>query len=549
MRKKRQKRTRNKILPLLIYMCVVTTLIAVLVVTSIGKRITDKITMEAGEAFPAAEDFFKSTVKNAAYVTDISAISANVPGIYDVEIKLNKRIYRSKLEIIDTTAPTGVLKQVDLLEGEVAEAEQFFESISDATDVMVSFKTRPDFTKKNSQPVVLVLTDTSGNTTEYQSYLRISKLKETVRVEASNDGLDLNELLKPGVQAAEISPVGEPVKLNKVGRFPLQVSVDGEMYETTIEVVDTIPPTGSPVNMTAWQGDNVDPGSFISEINDITTVKVEYQSKPDFNRTGEQKVTLVLTDEGNNKTLLDALLTIEADTVPPKIYGAKKVTAYIGQPVSYKKGVYAEDNRDGIVPITVDSSKVNLKVEGQYPVYYTAVDSSGNSVTEEFVVTVKNQSVTMEELEKLADQVLAEITTEDMTLREKAWEIYQYVNKRVTYTGFSDKTDWMKEAYSGIVKGVGDCFTYYSMSHLLLNRIGIQTLSVERASIGDEARHYWHLVNYGEGWYHFDACIHRPPLVSFMLTDAELDAYSKRVGKNDYYYRFNKENYPRTPEK
>jgi len=325
--------------------------------------------------------------------------------------------------------------------------------------------------------------------------------------------------------------------------------VDGDVYETTIEVVDTIPPTGSPVNLTVWQGDAVEPESFISEVNDVTAVKVDYLNAPDFTRPGEQRVTLVMTDEGNNETRLEALLKIEADTVPPKIYGAKKTTAYIGQPVSYKKGVYAEDNRDGIVPVTVDSSKVNLKVEGEYSAFLTAVDSSGNSATEEIAVTVKKQTVTMEELEKLADKVLSEITTENMTLREKAWEIYQYVNKRVTYTGFSDKTDWMKEAYNGITKGVGDCFTYYSMSHLLLNRIGIETLSVERASVGDEAKHYWHMVNYGEGWYHFDACIHKPPLVSFMLTDAELDAYSKRVGKNNYYYRYDRENYPATPEK
>ena len=39
----------------------------------------------------------------------------------------------------------------------------------------------------------------------------------------------------------------------------------------------------------------------------------------------------------------------------------------------------------------------------------------------------------MEELEKLADEVLAQITTEDMTLREKAWEIY-HVNTHLTYT-------------------------------------------------------------------------------------------------------------------
>ena len=56
------------------------------------------------------------------------------------------------------------------------------------------------------------------------------------------------------------------------------------------------------------------------------------------------------------------------------------------------------------------------------------------------------------------------------------------------------------------------------------------------------------MVNYGEGWYHFDACIHRPPFVSFMVTDAELDAYSRRH-KDSYYYRYDRENYPATPEK
>ena len=74
-------------------------------------------------------------------------------------------------------------------------------------------------------------------------------------------------------------------------------------------------------------------------------------------------------------------------------------------------------------------------------------------------------------------------------------------------------------------------------------------MRVERMTKPGENKHYWHLVNYGEGWYHFDACIHIPKLVSFMLTDAEMDAFSARVGKDNYYYRFDKSNYPRTPEK
>ena len=40
--------------------------------------------------------------------------------------------------------------------------------------------------------------------------------------------------------------------------------------------------------------------------------------------------------------------------------------------------------------------------------------------------------------------------------------------------------------------------------------------------------------------------IHRPPLVSFMLTDEELEAYSRSRHRDSYYYRYDKEKYPAT---
>ena len=263
----------------------------------------------------------------------------------------------------------------------------------------------------------------------------------------------------------------------------------------------------------------------------MTNVSVTYKETPDFSLVGDQTVKLLLTDEGGNETEIESILTVVKDTESPQIYGVKDNTIYINNPVSFKKGVYVYDNRDGEISVSVDSSQVNQKVAGQYPVVYTATDSSGNTSSKEAIFTVKEMKVTMEQLEVIADEVLAEITTPDMTLREKAWEIYQYVNTLLTYTGVSDKTDWMYEAYNGFTNKVGDCFTYFAMSELLLNRIGMETMRVERLTKPGEAKHYWHLVNYGEGWYHFDACIHIPKLVSFMLTDAEMDAFSARVEK------------------
>lgn len=535
------------ILTALLTVCVAAVVSIVAVNHGRASRVADIVTVEAGTAVPDAGFFYNGRAKSISFVTDVSAIPINVPGIYDVQINIDGRIYNSKVEIKDTTAPVGVVKALDLNEGETADPEDFFESISDATDVVVAFKEEPDFNRINTQTVSLILTDTSGNVSEYQTTLRISKLKELVQIEAANEPLDAAKFLKPGVAAESLALVSGPVSLNKVGKYPVKINVDGEIFESTVEVVDTVPPEGTAGPVTAWLGDEVEPEKFVTGINDITSVTVRYKEEPDFSLEGEQTVSIVLADEGGNETVLQTTLTTVKDTEPPKIYGPLKATAYIGIPFSYKKDVYAEDNRDGVVPVEVDASRVNLKVEGEYTAVYSATDSSGNTAVQEVTITVKQQSVTMEELEKLADEVLAQITTEDMTMWEKAWQIYQYVNKHITYTGYSDKTDWMKEAYNGIVKGVGDCFTYYSVSNLLLTRIGAQVLSVERLTKPGEAKHYWHMVNLGDGWYHFDACIHRPPFVSFMVTDDELEAYSRRH-KDSYYYRYDKSKYPETPK-
>lgn len=524
--------------------------IAILVLLFGGRKVVDTVTMEAGSVLPEISLFLENPNKEASFVTDMSSIPVSSPGVYEIEIRVGRKNYKSFLHIIDTIAPKGTVRKIDLIEAGEIKPEDFFESIEDATNVKVTYKTAPDMTKQNEQPVVLVLTDASGNTAEYETVLRISKAVDNVQVEAGTEALSAAAFLKTGVSAGKLALAGEAPTLDKVGSYPVIIHIDGVDYNSTVQVVDTIPPAATAVNQTGWVGEAIEASAFVNDIVDKTGVTVTYEVNPDFNLDGEQTVTLILEDEGGNKTSLQSSLTLLVDTEPPKIYGAKTSTAYIGQPVSYKKGVYAEDNKDGEVAISVDSSQVNLKVEGDYPVYYSAVDSSGNKAEVEITITVKEQTVTMDELNQLADEVLAKITTEDMTVLEKSWAIYKYVNTHLTYTGVSDKTDWMKEAKNGIVRAVGDCFTYYSMSQLLLTRIGgVEMLSVQRASIGDETRHYWHMVNFGEGWYHFDACIHRPKLVSFMLTTEELDAFSRRVGKNEYYYRYDKESYPETEEK
>ena len=230
------------------------------------------------------------------------------------------------------------------------------------------------------------------------------------------------------------------------------------------------------------------------------------------------------------------------DYEPPVLTGVVNRQFYVGEGISYLKGVTAIDAVDGEVEIIVDRSKVDPKTPGEYEVTYTARDKAGNETSMTAIITLSEVKVTEEQLDEAAEQVLAEITTEDMTMEEKAWEIYKYVNTHVRYWDSSDKKDWRAEAYRGITEGWGDCFTYFSVSQILLTKIGAEILPVEL--MGGVSRHYWHIINLGGGWYHFDACIHIPKFVSFMRTDAELDAFAatQRPGYN--YYTYDKTKYP-----
>ena len=205
----------------------------------------------------------------------------------------------------------------------------------------------------------------------------------------------------------------------------------------------------------------------------------------------------------------------------------------------------AIDKKDGEVSFQVDSSKVNPNKAGKYEVVYTAVDKAGNKAVEKAAVIVKKQEVTKEIVYEMADEILNKITKPGMSKQEVAYQIYKYVRGSIAYTGTSNKSSVIKEAYRGMKNKVGDCFTYYSVSEVLLTRAGIPNMCVTRQ--GGKTQHFWNLINCGNGWYHFDATRQRDGAETFMMTDADLEEFTRKRGNN--YYVFDKSKYPRTPEK
>lgn len=233
--------------------------------------------------------------------------------------------------------------------------------------------------------------------------------------------------------------------------------------------------------------------------------------------------------------------TPEPDVTAPVIEGVHNLTVEQGKSISYKKGVSVTDDLDSEVTLEVDSSQVNLNKPGVYNVFYRASDQAGNQAEAMCTVTVTEPvQITEEEVYALADQLLTELLTDDMTQYEKAEILWWWCHDNITYRYSSDERDVLSGAYRGLHDRSGDCYIYYATYEVLLTRCGIDNMCVTR--VGGSSSHWWNLVNVGYGWYHCD-CSPRSVkanfFICFMQTDEQVAAYS------DYYYTLfpNKPNY------
>jgi hypothetical protein len=268
------------------------------------------------------------------------------------------------------------------------------------------------------------------------------------------------------------------------------------------------------------------------------------ESKPSATPTATPDATPTSTSTASPAATPDA----KADTEPPEITGVKDLTVFIGDRVSYKTGVTVKDNYDTNVALAVDTSDVNLKKVGVYNLAYTAKDAAGNFAEAKATVTVKvkpESPVNEDELNTLADTVLAKIVTEDMTDVDKLWAIFKWTKLNIGYIDSSSHTDWRKGALQGFKQGTGDCFVYYATARMLMERSGFETQTVIRDK-GRKTKHYWSLVKVEDGWYHFDTTPTIKKNTTFLLTDSELALFNK-VFRN--YYLFDKTKHPATPTK
>jgi len=233
------------------------------------------------------------------------------------------------------------------------------------------------------------------------------------------------------------------------------------------------------------------------------------------------------------------------DVLAPIIEGAEDKVVFVGETVSYKKGIVISDDIDESPTFTVDSSEVDLNTPGVYPVTYIATDSSGNTTSLQITVTVTAIDDKASKVKRMATEVISTTITENMSKWDACYSLWNWCRRNIKYTNTTgDRTSIYTGAYEGFFDHKGDCYTFYATFAVLLTECGIDNLEVRR--IGGTSNHWWNLVNVGDGWYHCDSSPRKAghTYLCFMQTDAQIQEYTEYYTAKPNYYVFDDTNLP-----
>lgn len=483
----------------------------------------------------SATDFLKNENAKAFFTEGSDSIDITVPGEYHLLLKKGMFTHKCTLNIKDTIAPKVEVKGIKIDYGKQCEATDFIVSVQDATKTEVAFVKEPDYESGKPQNIEIQVTDAGGNVTTVEAELIISQVVTVLNWEAGEEKPTISDFVIVG-DGGKILTDFKEIEFNKLASYEVEVELNDEVHNVKMNIVDTTLPVVEVQNMNGHIICKRNAKEFVVSGEDVTQITYTFQEEPDVNMVGTQKVVIVATDEGGNQVTKEAELTLTEDKEEPVIKGAEDFSVLLGENISYTSKVSVEDGCPEAHKLVVDSSKVNPSVVGVYPVTYTATDCAGHSTSVTVNVTVKENVYDINEVNALADKVLARILTDGMSLYDKAKAIFNYTKTSISYISFSEKGNYIRSAYEGLVKKKGDCYVYASTAKVLLDRAGVPNMDIERIPAGT-TMHWWNLVDIGDGngWYHYDTTprVDRP--VIFLWNDQKMKEYSDSH-KNSHNY-------------
>jgi len=453
------------------------------------------------------------------------------------------------LTLADTTPPTGRSHSFNLLSGTTLTPENFVTELTDASEVVLSYRNTPDFDSLAPQTVVVTAEDAAGNTTDFTCHLQIWDIPAEVTAECGTTLAQLEDELFAAMRAAGAElPVFDASFVPETmaaGDYKVRLRGNYSAPSFTLHLVDTTPPALVVGPITAYIGIPPTAERFVVSVEDASEVTLSLKAPVDVSAAGSSTVTVIASDASGNTTEAQTTVTVIPDTQPPAIYGVKTIYAQENGTVSYRSGVTAYDNADGGVAVKVDASGVDTTKTGKYTVIYTATDRAGNTATQSAAVYVTGAN--QESINLYADEILAGITNANMTDKQKAYAIYVWCVKNIRYSTATSHLmeKYLQAAYSGFSTKAGNCYTYYAVAAALLTRAGIENMEIHRDN--PNAPHYWNLVKIDGAWYHLDTCpkLKDHPIDAFLLTDWQVRNYSETQAEG--YYSFDASLYPATP--
>ncbi len=500
------------------------------------QRVYTRCETEAGTKI-VAEDFLKDPKYSAEIIS--GKIDTTKLGDQTVKIKSGIFTYDCTLSVYDTVAPEATPKNRMAAPGEELKPEDFAEDIKDATKVTAAFVSTPDFSQKGVQDVKVLLKDEAGNETPISAELIISPIIESITIEAGEAApkeTDFYVSGKSGSDSIKLVKGLDKVNPRVPGEYPVEFAV-GDMKVTSMVIVeDTTAPTLVLKNIHAAYGTLPSARDFVDKASDMTALTYKFaEGHEPVVADGEQEVTVIATDAAGNSTEKTAKLTMVEDNEPPEIKGTNDLLVIAGKSVSYRSNVFVTDNVDEDVELQVITDGVDLNTPGVYKVTYVAEDSAGNRAEKSVNLTVTEMKYTLDDVNKLAQQVAGQIITPGMSNEQKLHAIYNWVRSNISFNNDADKSNWLQAAYQGFAYHKGDCYVFASVSKALLTVCGIPNRDIEMIPQGDY-RHYWNLVNIGEGWYHFDTTPRFGGGYDFCyVTDSYLMDYSSNNGGSHDY--------------
>lgn len=347
----------------------------------------DALTFEYG----VTEEQIRSAVTSVLpEIDDVDLSDIGECGSFTVRGRNGNVGYFALVTVKDTKPPVADVFSYDAVIGQPISDGETVKNIVDHSEVTVSVINRADFKTCGEYSQQITLTDSSGNSSFYISYIRVHDISTEITCEIQSSNEELAALIFNEEWSRENLEFENDCVLDGVGLGEHEITLSGK-YNTVpvkVTVIDTTPPELALKEQSFPVGKAPAPADLVASCRDATKVKYSFNSTPDHSKAGTFDVTVTATDTSGNKTEKTTRVTFFHDTDPPVISGCGNISFRAGRSCDYMSGVSAYDSVWGPVKVTVDYSGVDGATPGTYYAVYSATDGSGNTATETVTVTV-----------------------------------------------------------------------------------------------------------------------------------------------------------------